>query len=250
MMRPENWHGDTSDMDKARQLSINSLTRVIRRPGFWLILALLILITLSHYSEVLMYPAFLTPMMSNLGLDRHAFERILYLAPIVWAGFIFGWRGAFVTSLVALVCLLPRVTFISLYPMDALFETGAVFIVGNVLAVSFASLRREREYRTQLEVTHQELMTSEERYRELFENALDAIWLHDLEGNIIAANRAAEKLTGYSLAELTKMNVKSFLSEESLNLAGRIRHKLLANEPAEQPYEQQLIKRDGSEASV
>ena len=54
--------------------------------------------------------------MANLGLTRHAFERILYLAPIVWAGFLFGWKGAFITSLVALACMLPRVIFISDYP--------------------------------------------------------------------------------------------------------------------------------------
>lgn len=204
------------------------------------------LITLPHYAETLKYPAFLTQLTAHLGLERHAFERILYLAPVVWAGFLFGWKGAFIVSLLALAGMLPRAIFISLYPTDALFETGAVFVLGNVLAVSFSTLRREREYRTQLELAHQELRTSEQKYRELFENALDAIWLHDLEGNIIDGNRAAEKLTGYRLDELRQMNVKTFLSEESLNLAGQIRRKLLSNEPAEQPYEQHLIRRDGT----
>jgi len=188
-------------------LSIGWLTKIARKPGFWLILLAMVLITLPHYAEALEHPAFLTPLMSNLGLERHAFERVLYLAPMVWAGFLFGWRGAFITSLAALACMLPRALFISLYPADALFETSAVFIIGNVLAVSFHALRKEREYRTKLEVTYEELQTSEERYRELFENALDAIWLHDLEGNIIAANWAAERLTGYTIEKLTKMNV-------------------------------------------
>jgi len=234
----------------ANYLSIGWLTKTIRKPGFWFIIVILALITLPHYSELLKYPAFLPSLMSNLGLDRYAFGRVLYLAPIVWAGFIFGWKGAFITSLAALACMLPRAILISLYPVDALFETSAVFIIGNVLAVSFHALRKEREYRTKLEVTYEDLQTSEERYRELFENALDAIWLHDLDGNIIAANRSTEKLTGYSIGKLTKMNVRSFLSEESLNLAGQIRHKLLANEPVGQPYEQHLIRRDKSEVFV
>jgi PAS domain S-box-containing protein len=234
----------------AHHLSMGWLTRIFRKPGFWLILLVLVLITLPHYEGALEHPAFLSHLTANLGLDRHAFERVLYLAPIVWAGFLFGWRGAFITSIAALACMLPRAVFISLYPIDALFETGAVFVIGNVLAISFASLRREREYRTQLEVAQQELQTSEGRYRELFENALDAIWLHDLDGNIIAANRSAGKLSGYSVEKLTKMNVRSFLSEESLNLAGQIRHKLLANEPVSQPYEQRLLRRDGSEIYV
>jgi PAS domain S-box-containing protein len=226
------------------------ITRTIRNPGFWLILVIMVLITLLHYQETLKQPAFLSQLMTNLGLTRHAFERVFYLAPIVWAGFLFGWKGAFVTSLAALACMLPRVIFISDYPIDSLFETGAVFVVGNVLAISFASLRREREYRKRLEATQQELKTSEERYRQLFENAHDGIWIHDLEGNFINANRATEKMTGYSREELYKMNVKSFLSDESLDLAHRIRSKLLNNEPVEQPYEQRVFKRDGSDVYI
>ncbi len=233
-----------------RYPSISWLTKVVRKPDFWLIVALLVLITLPHYEEALEHPAFLSHLTANLGLDRHAFERILYLAPIVWAGFIFSWRGAFVTSLVALACMLPRAIFISSYPMDAIFETSAVFIIGNVLAFSFHALRKEREQRIQIQVAHQELRTSEERYRELFENALDAIWLHDLDGNIITVNMATERLTGYSMEELCKMNVKSFLSDESLDLARQIRSKILNNEPVEQPYEQRIFRRDGSEAFV
>ena len=208
---------------------------------------MLALITVPHYQESLKHPAFLTQFMTNLGLTRHAFERVLYLAPIVWAGFLFGWKGAFVTSLVALACMLPRAIFISDNPVESLFQTGAVFVMGNVLAISFASLRRERDYRTRLEATQQELKTSEERYRQLFENAHDGIWIHDLEGNFINANKAMEKMTGYSREDLYKLNVKSFLSDESLDLAHRIRSKLLNNEPVEQPYEQRVFKRDGSE---
>jgi len=146
--------------------------------------------------------------------------------------------------------MLPRAVFISLYSIDALVETITVFIIGNILAVSFSALRKEQVYRTRLELAHQELQASEERYRELFNNAHDAIWLHDLEGNMIDANSAAEKLTGYSVQELTQMNVRSILSEESFNLASQIRHKLLRNEPVEQLYEQHLIGRDGGEAIV
>jgi len=237
-------------MDIARYLSIGSFMKVIRKPGFWLILALLVLITLPHYEESLKHPAFLTHATANLGLQRHAFERILYLAPIVWAGFLFSWRGGFVTSLATLACMLPRAVFISPYPMDSLFETSVVFIIGNVLTFSFASLRREREYRSQLETAHQELQKSEETYRQLFENAHDTIWLHDMEGKIIAANKSAQELTGYSEEELYTMNESDFLSNTSLNLVAQIRKKLLKKEPLEQPYELCLTKKDGTEAFV
>ncbi len=237
-------------MDSAHQSLVGRLTKLIRRPGFWFILVLLVLITLPHYAEALKHPAILTQFTVNLGLDRHAFERILYLAPIVWGGFLFGQRGAIIISLAALACMLPRVIFISEHPVDATFETSAVFILGNVLAISLNALRKEKEHRIQLEVSQQELRASEEKYRELFESAHDAIWLHDPEENIIAANKAAEKLTGYSKEELTAMNIKDFLSDKSFKVAHQVRNKLLKNEPVEQPYEQSLIRKDGSEAFV
>lgn len=93
----------------------------------------------------------------------------------------------------------------------------------------------------------QRLAISERNYRQLFENASDAIWVHDLEGNIITANEAAGRLVGYSPEELKKMNVRKFLSEESLNLTSQIRQKLLEREPVEQSYEQRMIRKDGTE---
>jgi PAS domain S-box-containing protein len=94
----------------------------------------------------------------------------------------------------------------------------------------------------------QQLASSERNYRRLFENASDAIWVHDLEGNIAAANEAASRLFGYTTEALKKMNVRSFLSEESLSLIGQIRRQLLEKEPVEQPYEQRLLRKDGTEA--
>ena len=118
------------------------MKEVLRKPGFWLILALLVLITLPHYGEALRLPAFFAQMTSNLGLDRHAFERILYLAPIVWAGFMFGWRGALITSLAAIACMLPRALFISLSPkMPFLKPVPSSLLVMYWLLASTLSVR-------------------------------------------------------------------------------------------------------------
>jgi PAS domain S-box-containing protein len=119
--------------------------------------------------------------------------------------------------------------------------------IGNQIGVA---VENARLYEQERDVTKQ-LRVSEERYRELFESANDAIWVHDMEGNIVAANKASEKLTGYTLNELlraNKLNVRVFLSAEDLALAGEIRRKLLANEPLTQPYEQHIIRGDGTEA--
>ncbi|MCX6009870.1 MAG: hypothetical protein NTW48_07575 [Chloroflexi bacterium] len=81
------------------------------------------LITIPHYREVVAQPSLFTDVLANIGLNRHAFERIAYLVPIIWAGFLFGWRGAVAISIIALACMLPRAIFISSSPKDAIRTT-------------------------------------------------------------------------------------------------------------------------------
>jgi PAS domain S-box-containing protein len=235
---------------KRIRAGFNYLVKILSKPGFWFIFTILVVISIPYYGERLNHPAFLQSILSDLNLERHAFERILYLAPIILAGFLFGWKGAFATSLVALAIMLPRAISDSLFPRDALFESISIFVIGNVLAFSFRSFRAERENRLKLEAAQRWLQASEEKYRNLFENANDAIWMHDLEGNIINFNRAALKITGYTGEELGRKNIAHFLSEESLHLAGTVKEKMLKDEPVEQPYEQRLFRKDGTEAIV
>jgi two-component system sensor histidine kinase DegS len=92
------------------------------------------------------------------------------------------------------------------------------------------------------------LNESEKSFRALFEGAYDAIWSHDLDGNIQTANKAAAKLSGYPVEELLRMNVKSFMGGESLTLAREVGRRLMQNLYVELPYELRMIKKDGSEA--
>ncbi|MDO8491387.1 MAG: PAS domain S-box protein, partial [Dehalococcoidia bacterium] len=355
------------------------------------------------------HPAFLTRLTENLGLERHAFERILFLAPIIWAGFLFGMKGAAIASFAALALMLPRALLVSPFSRDSIFESFAVFIAGNAVALTFDGLRKERDRRIQLTAINeisrvasqslelgqvlggsiesvigvmkvdaalvflvddeagmvalaahdgvserfvqsvgriklgeghngrvaqtgepvlvqepsvgqrsandaawyegiesqmivplrsrdkvlgtlcvamrshrqfpkeevdlliaignqigvavenarlyekerqiaQELRISEANYRGLFEGANDAIWIQDLEGNILEANQATEKLTGYSAAELYTMSAAAVLDEEGLGVAKKVRQSLLGGDRMEQPYEQHLIRKDGGKA--
>ena len=413
-------------------LSIGELRSVIRRPAFWTIGALLVVVSVLHYGESLEHPEFLKELVTALDLDRHAIERILFLAPIVLAGFLFGTRGAFITSLAAVAFMLPRCIFISEHPRDAFLETSAVFVLGNVVSITFWSLRKERERRTQLEEAEEtlqaqlevikeseerlsalnqtssilsqsldlkqvldravenviemtrveaawillldrqvselciaacrgtskkfvesagkvklgqglngrvaligepiyvdnagedprlatmawkeegiqsllivplkskgdvvgalcvamhshrqfgedeiELLTaignqigvavenarlyrqqqeiteqlriSEERYRELFENAHDSIFIHNLDGHIVAANRAFVRLTGYSLEELNKLTATKIISEYSLQAVREIEKDLLEGRVTGSVSEVKMVKKDGAEVFV
>ncbi|HEX9896595.1 MAG TPA: PAS domain S-box protein [Dehalococcoidales bacterium] len=125
-------------------------------------------------------------------------------------------------------------------------EIEMLMTIGDEMGVA---LENNRLYREQLFMAEQ-LRQSEQSYRELFEKAQDAIWVHDLDGNVLTANEAAAQLVGYQIEELLNMNVKSFLDEESLTIAKEVGQKLRSKGIMAQPYEQKLIKRDGSEASL
>lgn len=127
------------------------------------------------------------------------------------------------------------------------FLPGEIELLSAVATQIATAIENARLYEKE-RLTAQRLAVSERNYRELFENANDAIWVHDLAGNIIVANKASEKLTGYGVEELTQMNAKVFLSDKGLDLAGQIRRRLMEKEPVAQPYEQRLIKKDGTEA--
>ena len=94
------------------------------------------------------------------------------------------------------------------------------------------------------------LRESEKSFRDLFESAIDAIWVHDLDGNIQVANKATAKLTGYPLEEVCQANVSSFFTLESLNLARDIQAKLIHHQSVDMPYQQRLSRRDGTELIV
>ncbi len=64
-------------------------------------------------------------------------------------------------------------------------------------------------------LAEEKLRSSEERFRELFENANDVIFLHDLKGTIQAVNRATEYLTGYSRAEILGKNFADLVAPEA-----------------------------------
>lgn len=123
-------------------------------------------------------------------------------------------------------------------------EVELLAAVGNQIGIA---MENSQLYQDQSRIVEQ-LRLSEERYRQLFENAHDAIWVQDLSGRNIAANDAAARLIGYQYgAEIVGRDVRDYIPPESLALAREIRDKLARGEVVEQPYEQKLIRKDGSE---
>src|SRR6185369_4654349 len=84
---------------------------------------------------------------------------------------------------------------------------------------------------------------SEERYRELFENANDIIYTHDLAGNFTSLNRSGERITGYSREEAAKMNVADVIAPEYLNVAREMLEQK-KSESVSTVYELDIISKD------
>src|SRR5215216_120352 len=72
---------------------------------------------------------------------------------------------------------------------------------------------------TEKKQAREALRKAEKRLRELFENANDIIYTHDLEGNFTSLNRSGERITGYSREEASLMNVADVIAPEYVSLA-------------------------------
>ena len=90
-----------------------------------------------------------------------------------------------------------------------------------------------------------ELRQSEERYRELFENANDIVYTHDLQGIVTSVNVAGERVSGYTRDEIVGRHVHELLVPDDRERAGEAMQKKLRGEAASTFYEVALRARDG-----
>lgn len=124
---------------------------------------------------------------------------------------------------------------------------GSLLKIGNKIFGDVAILR-DVTYRKKIE---EELKTSEEKFKVIFENAPDAYFLYDLKGNFVDGNKAAEELIGYKRKELIGKNMLELklLPLDQIPKAA----KLIAENAvgkATEPDEFTLIRKSGDQVIV
>jgi len=85
----------------------------------------------------------------------------------------------------------------------------------------------------------------EEKYRALFERSLYCVFVHDLEGNFLDANKAALNLLGYDNKDIRSLNFASLLDETQMILARKTVSEIKKSGYQEKSTQYKLKRKDG-----
>lgn len=100
-----------------------------------------------------------------------------------------------------------------------------------------------------VQARNEAMCQSEERYRELFDNSKDALYLHDMSGRYTSVNRAGERLSGYTREELVGKHFSDLVPAEYAN---HVREQLCKKleTSGETTYEVEMITKGGQRIPV
>jgi len=222
--RWQRWKGSIA-MKAIKWLPENQVSRGVRSPHFWIIAALMAVLTLVYYAGY-------TPL-ANLGgfftdAFPHDLHRTLFLIPIIYAALTFRVRGALGASFVFLCVVLPR-TFYSPYT-EPLVRPLLFVLFTTFLGVLTAMLidegeKKEKAY-AELNIAHQELSTYVQQLKESQEQLIQAEKLTSL-GQMAAsiAHEINNPLAGvlvYTQLLSKKVAGDTFKKEEALDYLSKM----------------------------
>ena len=131
-------------------------------------------------------------------------------------------------------------------------RSGLPYGLGEIGAVAraFDEMAEQLERRDADARAAEELRRgSEERYRELFENANDVVFTHDLDGRLLSINRAAQRVMGFSSGELVGRNWTDVLVPEHRELALQMIERTVERGGATS-YQVDALRGDGHPVSL
>jgi PAS domain S-box-containing protein len=98
---------------------------------------------------------------------------------------------------------------------------------------------------TKLKAAVLDLQRSNDKYRFLFENMQDMIFMIDMEGRFTFVNKAAEKFVGMNCEDILELNLLEIVSPEHRQETSRKIMMRLNNDEKKEAFEFQLMKSDG-----
>jgi PAS domain S-box-containing protein len=93
--------------------------------------------------------------------------------------------------------------------------------------------------------TQDELQSSQQLYFDLFQNANDVVYTHDLTGRYTSLNAIGQQITGYSSEEIADVDFRSLASPEDVDLAHEMLRKKLKGEATNTVYQLCIRAKDG-----
>ncbi|MBI3954195.1 MAG: sensor histidine kinase [Chloroflexi bacterium] len=218
--------------------ALSRLPARARDRRFWFIQAMVLGVAALHtYTEAGGYQ-------EPFGSFHHI-PVTLFLIPVAYASLHFRLEGGILTGLSATILTTPNIL---LWHTTAFSFEGELTQLAVVVAVgSLLSWRVEREVRQRFkaEEASARLQVSEEKYQNLFEAAGDAILVFGAAGELLAANAAAGRLTGYTLKGLTAMRADALLQASGWEAVQR---SVTADLP--KPIHLSLVTNRGSQVAV
>lgn len=103
---------------------------------------------------------------------------------------------------------------------------------------------------TERRTAERRLLEAEARYRELFENANDILYTHDLCGRITSVNKLGERVSGYSHEELIGKSILELVAPECRESAEDMLKRKLAGIETTTRYESLLLSKSGERVPI
>jgi PAS domain S-box-containing protein len=94
------------------------------------------------------------------------------------------------------------------------------------------------------------LRASEDRYRDLIENANDIIYTHDLDGNLLSVNKAGELAIGYKHNEFLEMNISQWVDPSQRESVHKLICQQVERQERKASYQLEVMTRGGGELKL